>query len=166
MELSSDAELVSVCAADRGPKVWSRFIERFGMRLTMGVRRAFRRSGISPSPDEIEDLLQEVYCKLLDESGKAIGVLSIKSAAALGFAVPINDYKPLLEKNKPISIKRWLTIGAIDPGEWSPVMGGRWSQRAGRLNATHVRQRGVFSDDELGIFNASLRRDLLGTEAT
>ena len=72
MELNSDAELVSVCAADRGPKVWSKFIERFGTRLTMGVRRAFRRSGISPSPEDIEDLLQEVYCKLLDRGGKVL----------------------------------------------------------------------------------------------
>ena len=72
MEQSSDSELVSVCAADRGPEVWSRFIERFGTRLTMGVRRAFRRAGVFPSPADIEDLLQEVYCKLLDRGGRVL----------------------------------------------------------------------------------------------
>ena len=72
MEHNSDAELVSVCAADRGPEVWSKFIERFGTRLTMGVRRAFRRAGVFPGPADIEDLLQEVYCKLLDSGGKVL----------------------------------------------------------------------------------------------
>lgn len=72
MEYKNDAELVSVCAADRGPEVWSRFIERFGTRLTMGVRRAFRRAGIFPSPADIEDLLQEVYCKLLERGGRVL----------------------------------------------------------------------------------------------
>ncbi len=72
MEQSSDAELVSICVADRGPEVWSRFIERFGVRLTMGVRRAFRRAGILPNPVDIEDLLQEVYCKLLARGGRVL----------------------------------------------------------------------------------------------
>ena len=72
MKQNSDAELVSVCAADRGPEVWSKFVERFGTRLTMGVRRAFRRAGIFPSPVDIEDLLQEVYCKLLASGGRVL----------------------------------------------------------------------------------------------
>lgn len=36
------------------------------------------------------------------------------------------------------------------------------SLRGGRLNATHVRQAGVFSDDELKLFRAKLRADLAG----
>ena len=36
------------------------------------------------------------------------------------------------------------------------------SMRGGRLNATHVRQEGVFTEPELDLFGASLRADLAG----
>jgi RNA polymerase sigma factor (sigma-70 family) len=72
MKQESDAELVSICVSDRGPEVWSRFMERFGTRLTMGVRRAFRRAGIFPRAVDLEDLLQEVYCRLLASGARVL----------------------------------------------------------------------------------------------
>jgi len=44
----------------------------------------------------------------------------------------------------------------------SPGSGVIFSLREGRLNFTHVRQAGVFSDAELAVFRAALRADLLG----
>jgi regulator of sirC expression with transglutaminase-like and TPR domain len=72
---------------------------------------------------------------LLDRQGKVRGVLTMKSAvtANLGFAVPSNALRPLLAKPNPIPMSRWLTIGALDPDDWKPVFGGRWKQRAGRI---------------------------------
>jgi len=47
----------------------------------------------------------------------------------------------------------------------SPGSGSVFSIREGRLNFTHVRQAGVFSDRELAVFRAALREDLLGERA-
>lgn len=73
---------------------------------------------------------------VMDMQGKVHGIIAIKSGAAMGFAVPINRLKPLLSKPNPIKLEHWLTIGAIDPDEWTVHMGGDWRQRAGMLIAS------------------------------
>ena len=72
---------------------------------------------------------------LLDLEGRVHGVLSMKSLVtpSLGFAVGIDQLRPLLERPNPVTMDRWLTIGALDPGEWTSVGGARWRQRAGRI---------------------------------
>ncbi len=74
---------------------------------------------------------------LLDLQGRVHGVLTMKSAvtANLGFAVTINSLKPLIEKPNPVPMSRWLTIGALDAGEWNVIFGGRWRQRRGHILA-------------------------------
>jgi serine protease Do len=74
---------------------------------------------------------------LVDMQGRVHGLLTIKSLVTenLGFAVPINALKPLLQKPNPVPMAAWLTIGALDPDEWQPLKGGRWRQRAGRILA-------------------------------
>jgi regulator of sirC expression with transglutaminase-like and TPR domain len=73
---------------------------------------------------------------LLDRQGRVLGILTMKSQVTpnLGFAMPINALKPLLQKPNPIPMARWLTIGALDPHEWKPVFGAHWRQRAGHLH--------------------------------
>jgi serine protease Do len=77
---------------------------------------------------------------LVDMQGRVHGLLTIKSLVTdnLGFAVPINSLKPLLQKPNPVPMAAWLTIGALDAEEWQPLKGGRWRQRAGRLLADGV----------------------------
>jgi len=72
---------------------------------------------------------------LLDTKGRVQGLLNMKSAltANLGFAVPVNALKSLLDRPNPVPMNRWLTLGALNPREWSPVMGARWSRKAGRI---------------------------------
>jgi len=72
---------------------------------------------------------------LLDMQGRVQGIMNMKSLKTpnLGFAVEINSLKPMLAKPNPIAMSRWLTIGALDPREWKPLMGARWWQRAGQL---------------------------------
>jgi regulator of sirC expression with transglutaminase-like and TPR domain len=72
---------------------------------------------------------------LLDRRGRVQGLVTLKSVVSenLGFAVAINALKPLLKKPNPVPMDRWLTIGAIDENEWTPLFGGRWRQRAGRV---------------------------------
>jgi serine protease Do len=72
----------------------------------------------------------------IDRHGKVIGILTLKHrfTTNLGFAVPINALKPLIEKPNPVPISRWLTIGALDDADWRIHYGGRWRQRAGRIH--------------------------------
>jgi regulator of sirC expression with transglutaminase-like and TPR domain/S1-C subfamily serine protease len=72
---------------------------------------------------------------VLDREGRVHGVMTLKSAVSenLGFAVEINALRPLLEKPNSIPIERWLTIGALDPRQWKPLLGAHWRQRAGRI---------------------------------
>src|SRR5487761_1222204 len=72
---------------------------------------------------------------LLDLEGRVCGILTMKSqvTANLGFAIGINRLKSLLEEPNPVSIDRWLAIGAPDPTHWAPLFGGRWRQKAGKL---------------------------------
>jgi len=72
---------------------------------------------------------------LLDARGRVQGLLNMKSAmtANLGFAVPVNTLKTLLDRPNPVPMQRWLTLGALNPKEWSPRMGARWSRKAGRI---------------------------------
>lgn len=72
---------------------------------------------------------------LLDRRGRVIGVITMKSAvtANLGFAVPARPLAALLAKPNPVPMERWVSLGALDPKEWSPRFGAHWRKRAGRI---------------------------------
>jgi regulator of sirC expression with transglutaminase-like and TPR domain len=73
---------------------------------------------------------------LLDLEGRVHGIVSMKSLVTpnLGFAVSVARLRSLLDRPNPVSMDRWLTIGAIDPAQWTPIGGARWRQRAGRIS--------------------------------
>ena len=72
---------------------------------------------------------------LLDLQGRVRGIITMKSLVTnnLGFAVMVNALQPLLEKPNPVAMDRWMTIGALDTKEWTPLFGARWRQRSGRI---------------------------------
>ncbi|MEQ9411857.1 MAG: transglutaminase family protein [Fuerstiella sp.] len=72
---------------------------------------------------------------IVDRRGRVIGVVTLKSTSAtdVGFAVPINHLKMLLEDPAPIPVSRWMTIGALDDRQWQTVWGANWRQRASRI---------------------------------
>lgn len=72
------------------------------------------------------------------ETGEVHAIMTMKSAETsnLGFAVPIAQLKPLLERPNPISIEQWQTIGQLDAGRWTALFGGQWRQRAGKILAS------------------------------
>jgi serine protease Do len=72
---------------------------------------------------------------LVDRHGRVQGIVTMKSLVTpnLGFALAINQLKPMLEKPNPILMSRWRTIGALNPRDWQTVFGGNWRQRAGRI---------------------------------
>jgi serine protease Do len=72
---------------------------------------------------------------LLDMQGRVQGIITMKSLVTnnLGFAVMVNSLQPLLEKPNPVPMERWLTIGTLDPKEWTQLFGARWRQRSGHI---------------------------------
>ena len=72
---------------------------------------------------------------LVDMQGQVQGIITLKSLVTenLGYAGPVNTLKPLIAKPNPISMAAWVTIGALDPDEWKPILGATWRQRAGRI---------------------------------
>ena len=72
---------------------------------------------------------------LVDDQGRVQGLLTMKSLVTqnLGFAVKVNALKGLLERPNPVPMTRWLTIGALDPRQWEPILGATWRQRSGRI---------------------------------
>lgn len=77
---------------------------------------------------------------VINLKGEVLGVVTLKHRVTenLGFAVPSNDLTTLLEKPNPVPIERWRTIGNLDPKQWTPIMGGDWSQRGGIISARHL----------------------------
>jgi len=72
---------------------------------------------------------------ILDRKGHVQGILNMKSALTrnLCFAIPINQLRPLLAKPNPVTMERWLSIGALDPDRWESVFGARWFRQGGRI---------------------------------
>jgi regulator of sirC expression with transglutaminase-like and TPR domain len=72
---------------------------------------------------------------LLDLDGRVQGIITMKSLVTsnLGFAMPINALRLLIQKPNPIPMSRWLTIGALDAADWTPVFEARWRQHAGHI---------------------------------
>jgi regulator of sirC expression with transglutaminase-like and TPR domain len=76
---------------------------------------------------------------LLDMKGKVLGLLTLKHIKTdnLGFAMPVNALKQLIEKPNPVPMGRWLTIGVLNPKLWKLHLGSQWTQHAGVIRAEY-----------------------------
>lgn len=72
MESTSLAELLRRCAQAPETATWNEFVRSVGGRLCRGIRSAFRRAGCSCSMEDLEDLLQETYYRLLRRNRQAL----------------------------------------------------------------------------------------------
>jgi serine protease Do len=72
---------------------------------------------------------------LLQMNGRVHGIVNMKSAVTdnLGFAIPINSLKGLLEHPNPVPIEKWLALGALNEDLWKPLMGAHWWQKPGTI---------------------------------
>lgn len=75
---------------------------------------------------------------LLNMQGKVLGLLTLKSLKTdnLGFAMPVNALKTLIEKPNPVPMSRWLTIGVLNPKLWTTHLGSQWTQHAGVIRTS------------------------------
>lgn len=74
---------------------------------------------------------------VIDMDGEVLGVVTLRHRITdnLGFAVLGSDLQRLLDKPNPVPMKRWRTIGLLDPRQWTPVLGADWTQRGGVVRA-------------------------------
>ena len=72
MDRGGACELLNRCAMAGEAEDWEEFVDRYRHRLTAGIRRALHRAGTVVVREDQEDLLQNVYCRLLEQSGKSL----------------------------------------------------------------------------------------------
>lgn len=73
MEHPSPKDLLDRCAQGRDAAAWAQFVDRYGAAIEAGVRRALRRAGgAARDPHRVEDLVQECYCRLLENDGRRL----------------------------------------------------------------------------------------------
>lgn len=74
---------------------------------------------------------------IVDLEGRVLGLVTIKSLRTenLGFAVPVQHLRKLVEKPNPVAIRDWLTLGGLDPLRWRVLLGGNWRQKSGAIHA-------------------------------
>lgn len=74
---------------------------------------------------------------LLDMQGRVLGLLTLKSLKTdnLGFAMPVNELKKLIETPNPVPMSRWLTIGVLNSKLWKTHLGAQWTQHAGVIRS-------------------------------
>ena len=65
-------ELLQRCAAGGDEAAWREFFDQFGAALAAGVRRVARQAGLPGDPASREELLQDVYCRLLENKGRVL----------------------------------------------------------------------------------------------
>ncbi|MFT4587201.1 MAG: serine protease Do [Candidatus Binatia bacterium] len=77
---------------------------------------------------------------VMDLHGRVHGVLTMKSAVTrnLGFAMPVNDLKAMLEKPNPVPMDRWQRIGSLDSDEWISLFGAHWFRKAGQIRVEGI----------------------------
>lgn len=64
--------LLDRCIESNDEGAWEELLRRLQGRLLSGVRRGLARAGVKPAVDRVEDLLQEVYCRLLERQRSAL----------------------------------------------------------------------------------------------
>ena len=70
MEAPSACELFHRCVHRRDGEEWREFLRRYQPRLRAAVRRAFLQRGLRLAEPDLEDLVQDLYCRLLAAGGK------------------------------------------------------------------------------------------------
>jgi RNA polymerase sigma-70 factor (ECF subfamily) len=63
--------LVKACAGSHDPEAWEEFIRRFQTVIATAVLRGARRFG-QPSPQLLDDLIQDTYLKLCHDNGSML----------------------------------------------------------------------------------------------
>lgn len=77
-------EIVERCLHAADESAWTRFVDRFEPALVWGIQRALRSLGYRGRPrDEVADLLQECYCRILERDRRPLRLCRERDDRAL-----------------------------------------------------------------------------------
>lgn len=69
MTTQSLGQLIRKMGVEGSDHGWDEFVGRFGRLLAIRVFRLLEVAGLTPLQEDVEDLVQEVYCRLLERRG-------------------------------------------------------------------------------------------------
>lgn len=130
MNANTACELFQRCVTRHGSDDWREFLRRYDRRIRRTVSRAFRRRGLRLPEQDREELVQELYCRLL-----AIGRRGFRGRSELQFWTYLGlvarslavDHQRALGAGK----RRMIVYGLDRPGgETAPWIDDRASAEA------------------------------------
>lgn len=72
MQTWTVSSLLGACASGSDPRSWEEFIRRFESAICHGLRRAQRRAAYWIDPEALDDLRQDVYCRLVEDGARVL----------------------------------------------------------------------------------------------
>ncbi len=84
MDQHEATDLVRLCTVDHDLEAWDQFLHRFQNRLHAGVRRALARCEVNLPEHDREDLVQDVFCRLLDRRRRCLRLCRGTEEASIG----------------------------------------------------------------------------------
>lgn len=108
MRQSEINQLLRRCAGSSDEQAWCCFLDKFGPALTSGIRRALRRAAVRGDRWMREELLQDVYCRLLERDGQILRSCRCDEAPAVAAY--------LMRVAENVSFDRLRALGAAKRG--------------------------------------------------
>ncbi len=112
METTTACELFHRCLERRNAKEWREFHRRYHPKVRGAIRRAFIRGGSVLREPDLEEIVQDFYCRLLVSGRRFRGRSESELWSYLG-ALARN--LALDHRRAARSRKRWLKAAAADP---------------------------------------------------
>ena len=112
----------------------------FGLSVSRGVIAAVRELELGDGRPMVQVAIPieagSSGSPIVNRNGEVLAILTIKSGGAIGFGVPVNALRALLNDTQGIPVEQWFTVGMLDDDEWERPLGGNWRQRAGKIRAS------------------------------
>ncbi|MEO7794438.1 MAG: hypothetical protein ABIV06_06650 [Thermoanaerobaculia bacterium] len=104
----SSADLFRSCASGTCERAWAEFVARFHGRLVSAVRRALLRLGnLGENEPRVEDLVQEIYCRLLGEGARRRRFHGQSEAQLMTYLQRVAVSVVVDARREALAAKRW-----------------------------------------------------------
>lgn len=114
----ASTDLFRSCAAGNCEKSWREFVARFHSRLVSAVRRSILRLGMpAANRERVEDLVQEIYCRILGIRGRLCHFRGSSEAQLMTYLQRVAQSVVVDEGRVNLARKRSMGLEAL-PQEW------------------------------------------------
>jgi len=99
---------------------WERLVARYGPALKARVGSVLRRAGVRPSGDQVEEIVQEVYCRLLAAGGRRLRRCRATSEGQVAAFLGRVAERVALDQLRAARAQKRGGAPATASGAWSP----------------------------------------------